>query len=149
MSGGGSRTNGRQDRRQGRQRAVRFLYAADIKRFESDGRLSLSDDAAIGEIALAFANELLTGVLNERQAIDAVINERLKNWTILRMAVVDRSLLRLGAYELLYCTGTPPKVVINEYIELGKQLGSEPKTPGLINAVLDRIAKDFPAAKEA
>jgi N utilization substance protein B len=144
MSGGGK---GRQDRRQGRHRAVRYLFAADIKRFEDDGRLSLSDDAMIGAQAQEFAEQLLAGVLQERQAIDAAVNDRLKNWTVLRMAVVDRSLLRLGAYELLYSTGTPPKVVINEYIELGKQLGSEPKTPGLINAVLDRIAKDFPRQK--
>ena len=133
--------------RQGRQRAVRYVYAADVKRFEDDGRLSLTDDSEIGEAALAFADGLVAGVLQERLALDAVINERLKNWTIHRMAVVDRSLLRLGAYELLYETGTPAKVVINEYIELGKQIGSEPKTPGLINAVLDRIAKDHPVAK--
>ena len=87
MSGGG-----RQDRRQGRQRAVRYVYAADVKRFEDDGRLSLTDDAEIGAAAVAFAEQLTNGVLQERMALDSVINERLKNWTIHRMAVVDRSL---------------------------------------------------------
>ena len=61
------------------------------------------------------------------------------------MAVLDRSILRLGCYELIYCPDVPPKVVINEYIEIAKQYGSDVKTGKLVNGVLDRIAKEHSA----
>ncbi len=61
------------------------------------------------------------------------------------MAVADRAILRLGAYEILYCADTPAKVAINEYIELSKRYGSEAKTPKLVNAVLDKIAREHRA----
>ena len=85
---------------------------------------------------------LLVGFAKERPAVDAAIDKRLDNWTIHRLAVADRALLRLGAFEILYCADTPPKVSINEYIELAKRYGSEAKTPKLVNAVLDKIARE-------
>jgi N utilization substance protein B len=80
--------------------------------------------------------------LAERPAVDATIDKRLQNWTLARMAVLDRSILRLGCYELLYRADTPTRVIINEWIELAKSYGSEGRTAGLVNGVLDRIAKD-------
>ncbi len=74
--------------------------------------------------------------------MDAAVDQRLENWTIQRLAVLDRALLRLGAYELLFCADTPPKVTINEYIELAKRYGSEAKTAKLVNGVLDKIARE-------
>ena len=78
----------------------------------------------------------------ERDAVDAVVDARLHNWSIGRLAVLDHTVLRLGCYELLYRADTPPKVAINEYIELAKIYGSEQKTAKLVNGVLDKIARD-------
>ena len=85
---------------------------------------------------------MLAGFIKERPAIDAAVDKRLDNWTIHRLAVADRALLRLGSYEIMYCAETPPKVVINEYIELAKLYGSDIKTSKLVNAVLDKLAKE-------
>ena len=137
----------RQSRTAGRQRCIQLLYAWEQNRFVDDGHLLTSPDGETTALddeaaALAFARELFALVGKDRTAIDAAIDERLDNWTIHRLAVTDRAILRLGAAELLYCPDTPPRVAINEAIELAKQFGSDARTAKLINGVLDRLARD-------
>jgi N utilization substance protein B len=130
-------------RSQGRELALQFIYSYEQNKYVDDGMLLPGDDlAAVDAEATAFARELFQGFAAQRVPVDAAVDQRLENWTIQRLAVLDRALLRLGAYELLYCADTPPKVAINEYIELAKRYGSEAKTAKLVNGVLDKIARE-------
>ncbi|MCK6491292.1 MAG: transcription antitermination factor NusB [Planctomycetes bacterium] len=134
---------GRNARSAGRALAIQWLYAWEQNRYQDDGHLVTAealDDA--GEAGTAFAAELEPGVVANRTPIDAAIDQRLQNWTIHRLSVIDRQILRLGAYEILYREDVPPRVAINEAVELAKQFGSEDKTPRLVNGVLDRLARD-------
>lgn len=133
-------------RSRGRELALQMLYSFEQNKFIDDGML-LPADATDGleTESVEFARVLQAGFAKERPAIDAAVDKRLENWTIHRLAVADRAILRLGAYEILYCSDTPAKVAINEYIELAKRYGSEAKTPKLVNAVLDKIAKEHRA----
>ena len=73
-------------------------------------------------------------------SIDALIKKHVKNWEIKRMAVVDRNILRLGCFELLFSEDIPPKVAINEAIELAKRFG-DIDSPRFVNGILDKIYK--------
>jgi N utilization substance protein B len=130
-------------RTRGRSLALQMVYSFEQNRYQADVVL-VPDDSSEGlePEAVAFAKGLFDGFSAQRPAIDASIDQRLENWTLGRLAVIDRALMRLGAYELLYCPDTPPKVAINEYIELAKQYGTEAKTARLVNGVLDRIARE-------
>ncbi len=131
-------------RRAARDRALQLLYAYEQNKYQDDGRLLPSDDEPVAEAVSAQAEAWFNGFIGNRVPIDAAIDKRLTNWTIHRLAAVDRNILRLGAYEILYDTVTPPKVAINEAVEMAKRFGSEDKTAKLVNAVLDRLAKDHP-----
>ena len=123
--------------------ALQLLYSFEQNKYIDDGQLMPLDELeAVDADSSAFAQTLFQGFVAQRQPIDAAVDKRLENWTIQRLAVLDRALLRLGAYELLYCADTPPKVTINEYIELAKRYGSEAKTAKLVNGVLDKIARE-------
>ena len=130
----------------GRAVALQLLYAFEQNKFVDDGRLlptfEPDDVGATDPAAVAFAQTLLKLFAENRIPVDAAIDKRLENWTIHRLAVVDRAIMRLGASEILFCEDTPPKVAINEAIELAKRYGSEEKTTKLINGVLDRLARD-------
>ena len=84
-----------------------------------------------------FGRSLLAGVRKHRAEIDTLLVERADNWTLERMAVTDRNILRLGAYEMLY-GGTPDRVAINEAVELAKRYGAK-QSPHFVNGVLDRF----------
>ena len=130
-------------RRQGRQLALQYLYAFEQNRYEDTGRLVPGEDLEpVHADAQAFALTLFAGFRANRVPIDAAVDKRLSNWTIGRLAVIDRQILRLGAYEILYCEETPPKVAISEAVELAKTFGTEDKTTRLVNGVLDRIARE-------
>ena len=131
-------------RSKARERALRLLYAFEVNRFLDDGYLIADDDEAVAVDPRIDdqARKFLAGFASNRVAIDGAIDKRLTNWTIHRLAVVDRNILRLGSFEILYDDTTPPKVAINEAIELAKRYGSDEKTGKLVNAVLDKMARD-------
>ena len=85
-----------------------------------------------------FADRLVRGVLEHGQEIDQVIEEHSENWRLERMPAVDRNILRIATFEFLHCEEIPPKVTLNEAIELGKRFGSE-ESGSFINGILDRI----------
>jgi transcription antitermination protein NusB len=130
-------------RRSARVIAVQSLYCWDLCR-HLEGELplppDLADEQAAGSAALAA--EMVEGVRGQRVALDGAIDSRLENWTVGRLAATDRAILRLGAYEILFRAETPPRVAINEAVELAKQFGSDGKTARLVNGVLDRLARD-------
>lgn len=88
-----------------------------------------------------FARELILGTWTHRSRLDAQIAEVAENWDIHRMAVVDRNILRLACYELLVLGDVPPKVAINEAINLAKRYGAA-DSGAFVNGVLDRIRID-------
>lgn len=89
------------------------------------------------EIDNDFVNEIVNGVLENRNDIDKIANKNLKDWTIDRLGKIDQAILRMGIYELVY-TDTPEVVAINEAVELCKEY-SDDKVKNMINAVLDKI----------
>ena len=89
------------------------------------------------EVDNDFVNEIVHGVLENRNDIDKIANKNLKDWTIERLGKIDGAILRMGIYELCY-TDTPEIVAINEAVELAKEYSDE-KVKDMINAVLDKI----------
>ncbi len=88
-----------------------------------------------------FANRLVKGAQENLKAIDEKIARYAKHWEIKRMPIVDRNILRLGAYEILYCPDIPIKVSLNEAVELAKKFSTE-RSSQFVNALLDRVAHE-------
>jgi N utilization substance protein B len=86
----------------------------------------------------AYLKELVEGVGSHLEELDALIVRYSEHWRLERMTVVDRNLLRLAIYELLYQPGIPPKVVINEAVEMAKRYGSE-ASGAFVNGILDQV----------
>ncbi len=140
-------------RRRARQYALQALFQADVSACSAvsalaglwDGQLDVDDDALGGRAAdeeeVDFASELAAGVEGHLDAIDAAIEASSTNWRIRRMAVVDRNVLRLGTFEILYRDDIPHNVTINEAVEMAKLFGSK-ESGSFVNGVLDRIARD-------
>jgi transcription antitermination factor NusB len=126
-------------RTRGRELALQFLYQRDLLGAEL---IDESADFLAGEEpdreARAFAQRLIGGVHERWDELDQVIRGVAQNWDIARMAVIDRNVLRLATFELLHCKDIPPKVTINEAIELGKRF-STANSGAFINGILDRI----------
>ena len=126
-------------RTRARELALQFLYQLDLVGAEIIDELAafLRQEERDGETC-RFARRLVEGTHEHHQAIDSEIQTVAQNWQISRMAVIDRNVLRLAAYELLYCDDIPPKVAINEAIELGKRYSTE-NSGAFINGILDKI----------
>lgn len=120
-------------RHEARERALKELY-----RLEITGE---SWSAPKGDASLApFATTLVETVLARRQEIDTILGETVEHWSLERLALLDKLILRLGVAELLFLPETPPKVVIDEAVELAKKFSTEKSGP-FVNGVLDRIWK--------
>jgi N utilization substance protein B len=89
-----------------------------------------------------YTKEVLTGIEREKDAIDRLIKDACDNWRLDRITYVDINILRLGIYEMLFSEDIPPKVAIDEAIEIAKKYGNEDSRE-FINGVLDRVLKDF------
>jgi N utilization substance protein B len=90
---------------------------------------------------VAYSRFLLSGVKREQARLDTYIQEASEHWKISRITYVDKNILRLAIFEMLYSEEVPPKVAIDEALELGKKFGSE-DSKDFINGVLDRILKE-------
>jgi N utilization substance protein B len=126
---------------EGRELALKYLFGADLRGREDREPVDsfLVHQEGRGTAA-AFARELIDGVLGNVQSLDAVIAETAENWRLARMSVVDRNILRIGAYELLFWRKAPIRVVLNEAIELAKRYGAA-GSGAFVNGVLDRVAR--------
>jgi N utilization substance protein B len=128
-------------RTKARQTALQALYQIDIVDGDVDEALaSFMEGLKIGPEARSYSEAIVKGVISNTPMIDGLIEEYSENWTVARMLVVDRNILRIAAYELLYCPDVPYKVVIDEAVELAKKYGSE-DSGAFINGILDRMAK--------
>jgi len=127
-------------RRKGRSVAVQILYQLEMNAQDIEQALPVFwEHHAHGEEVRAFAERIVRGVWQQRDAIDAVIVETTRNWSLERIAPIDRNILRAAIYEMLYCDDIPRKVTLNEAIELGKKFGCD-KSGAFINGVLDSVA---------
>ena len=126
-------------RTKARELALQFLYQVDLL---GPAALSGLEEFLTGEEpdreTTRYARGLIEGTLEAKEQIDAAIQQVAQNWEIPRMAVIDRNVLRLATYELLFCPDIPPKVAINEAIELGKRYSTQ-NSGGFINGVLDKV----------
>lgn len=136
-------------RTRARELALQFLYQVDIRGAEVTGELDtfLADEES-DRTASEFAALLIRGTLDNRSTIDERIQSVVQNWEISRMAVVDRNVLRLATFELLYRDDIPPKVSINEAIELGKRFSTQ-NSGGFVNGVLDKVKDRYVTGAEA
>ncbi|MCH5313276.1 MAG: transcription antitermination factor NusB [Helicobacter sp.] len=128
-------------RTQAREAVIGMLYAYDVG--NEDILLmarSMFDEKKIKNKQQDFAYALLQGVIAHLAQIDECIAPHLKEWEFSRLGGMERAMLRLGAYEILY-TDTDTPVVINEAVELGKLYGGEESAPRFINGVLDALSK--------
>ena len=130
-------------RTRARELALQMLYQVDVR-----GDEVLADAPGFfereepGEPDLhAFATKLLAGALEARSKIDTIITAAAQNWDLRRMAVVDRNILRMAVYEMLFADDIPAKVSINEAIELGKRFSTK-QSGSFINGILDRIRRE-------
>jgi N utilization substance protein B len=88
-----------------------------------------------------FREAIVQGVLDHCREIDRLIERYSENWSLERIASIDRTILRIAIFELLYREDIPPKVTLNEAVDLGKRFGSE-NSGGFINGILDRILSE-------
>ncbi len=126
-------------RTRARELALQFLYQLDLRGGNLIEEVEETIHAAESDPETRkFALELINGTNIHRGSVDEVVQAVAQNWNIARMAVVDRNVLRLAAFELLHCTEVPPKVAINEAIELGKRYSTQ-NSGAFINGILDKI----------
>jgi N utilization substance protein B len=129
-------------RRRSREFALQVLYQLDIARQDTIRAIAQSRaHFSKKEERDGFAERIVLGVPEHAQEIDRLIGQYSENWRLDRMSMIDRNILRMAIFELLYCEDIPPKVTLNEAIELGKRYGSE-DSGGFINGILDRIQNE-------
>ncbi len=134
-------------RRRARELALQFLYQYDtltesssegvnieetLKLFWGTKEIPLEDDVR------EFSNKLITGVCDNMGGIDEIIDRYSEHWRLSRMSRIDRNILRMAIYELVYLRDIPPPVTINEAVELAKKYGTE-ESGAFVNGILDRI----------
>lgn len=125
-----------------RRMALQALFEIDAVGHDPERTLRYRvDDAGLPEEVETFARRLVWGVVNHRPEIDALIQRHAPLWPVSDIAIVDRNILRMGTFELL-AGATPPRVVINEAVELGKYFGSD-STHRFVNGVLAAIMQDL------
>jgi len=135
-------------RTRSRELALQFLYQIDLLGPQKLDDLTdfLREEGGDSETT-AYARVLIEGTVDATPELDEEIQTVAQNWQIERMAVIDRNVLRMAAFELLHCEEIPPKVAINEGIELGKRFSTQ-NSGAFINGILDKIKNRAAATKE-
>jgi len=133
-------------RSKARKRALDVLYAADTRNIDPvtvlGERLAASDYTPIGE----YAETLVRGVADHQHRIDDLLIEHVEGWTLPRMPAVDRAILRIAVYELIWSDDVPTAVAVDEAVELAKSLSTD-NSPRFVNGVLGPIAAIAPSLR--
>ena len=133
-------------RRAARELALKFLYQTEFNSNSPDSELnSFCERANVSEETQDFTQTLIENIFIHKKEIDGLLKKISANWVPDRMAMIDKNILRLGICELLFDATTPPKVVINEAVEIAKKFGTE-ESPDFINGILDKVYKDSKVA---
>ena len=128
-------------RRLARETALQVLFQVDMTGDNIDMAATVNkwaQEFAVPDMSIPFAQELVEGSLLHKNEIDKKIASLAQGWSIDRMATVDRNLLRLATYEVLYCLDIPGKVTLNEAVELAKRYGGSDSAK-FINGILDKM----------
>ncbi len=130
-------------RRLSRELTLKFLYQFEFNESDFDEQMaSFEERLSCQEEVTQFMEELVGKILQHKSEIDELLQKYSEHWTLDRMTVIDRNILRLGVCELIHSRTIPPKVAINEAVEIAKKYGSE-ESPDFINGILDRIFKEM------
>lgn len=131
-------------RSKARKRALDILFQSDVRGDDLPTTLAAEAKRAASEPAREaswlYAREIVDGVIDNRDAIDEQITTFAKNWTLGRMPAVDRAVLRIGVWELLYNDEVPSAVAIDEAVELAKEFSTD-ESGAFVHGVLGRIAR--------
>jgi len=133
-------------RTRARELALQVLYQVDIRKEDPSAlledfwqqKISSKEDLTVS--IKEFATSLVEGVLKNLDSIDKVISSYAENWQLDRMAIIDRNIMRMATFELLYVDDIPPKVSINEAVDLAKKYG-DTESGKFVNGILDKISK--------
>ena len=129
-------------RTKARKRALDVLFESEVRGLPLDGTLEerlASQDPPIGD----YSAELVRGVREHQEQIDRLLTTYSQGWTLDRMPSVDRNVLRLGVYELLYAEDVPDAVALSEAVAMARELSTD-ESPGFVNGVLGGILRDKP-----
>ena len=133
-------------RRTARELALKFLYQTEFNSNSPDSELnSFCERANVSEEIQDFTQTLIKNIFIHKKEVDGLLKKISANWVPDRMAMIDKNILRLGICELMFDSKTPPKVVINEAVEIAKKFGTE-ESPDFINGILDKVYKDSKVA---
>lgn len=125
-------------RRKSRELALQALYQAELSGLPAPNLDCMCEHFRVAQKAVPYAREILDGIEDHRQEIDAMLREHAKNWRLDRMSVVDRNLIRIGIFELVFSKEMPASVAINEAIEIAKSFSCD-ESSSFINGILDAV----------
>ncbi len=129
-------------RRKAREVALKMLYQMELNGDDAEAALrKFCEIFPYQKEIVDYSRFLLVGINKEQQLLDQYIEKASEHWKLSRFTYVDKNILRIGAYEMLFSPDVPPKVAIDEAIELGKKFGSE-DSKDFINGILDRILRE-------
>ena len=130
-------------KRSSRELALKFLYQFELNKGDLDEQiiLFLERNPSQKDVEI-FMKDLVVSLIDKMKEIDETIQKYSDHWVLDRMAVIDRNILRIGTFELLFSFSIPAKVVINEAIDIAKKYGNE-DSPQFINGILDRVYKEI------
>lgn len=132
-------------RRKAREEAVILLYQSDL--LEKDIEKTIANEISLGRVLDAFTSEIVRGVKSNLNEIDTLIKRIVENWALERIAFIDRNIIRVGIYEMLYKNEIPLKVSVDEAIEIAKRFGQNEDTPKFVNGVLGKIFLEIQQGK--
>jgi len=136
-------------RTKARKRAIDILYAADVRQTTIPQSLAMEAERAANEparmVSWMYARDIVDGVVDHREEIDELIETYSQGWTLSRMPTIDRAILRIGIWEILYNDAVPHAVAIDEAVEAAKVLSTD-DSAGFVNGLLGRIAQTAPSA---
>ena len=126
-------------RRQARALTVQVLFHMEFSPGDPDEGFRLISESFDSPPEIrTFSRQLVLGIWENREKLDKLITQSSKNWRLERMSHTDRNILRVGVFEMLFMNDIPPKVSIDEAVELGKKFGTE-ESGAFINGILDNI----------
>lgn len=131
------------NRRKARELALNALFQGEMTATSAAENFPLlCENFEINKKAIPYGRELVYGITDKGEELDAKIAESAKNWRLSRMSVLDRNIIRLAVYEMMFKEEVPPRVAIDEAIELAKRYCGE-DSPAFINGILDAILKNI------
>ncbi len=132
-------------RRKIREKVIQALYTLEVRTTDPENAANwlITPDIADDAKAVRFFKELLACILTHKEDIDEYIAKHTLNWDMSRIAIIDKNILRMALAELLYFEDIPPKVSINEAIEIAKKFRSTDKSGKFVNGILDATYNDL------